>query len=128
MRSRLATIFVLCAWLFATGSQWDLVQTFAWGRMIATYTKTMPVTEAVRLTFTADNLCGICQVVAQAKQDAAPPATAATNPAEGKILLALTSTPQVILGLVELNRFSAASQTCPSADHPAPPSEPPRAA
>jgi hypothetical protein len=60
MGRRLALILTLTAWLFATGSHWDLVQTFGWGRMIAAYSKTMPLAEAIRLTFTTDNVCSIC--------------------------------------------------------------------
>jgi hypothetical protein len=59
---------MLVAWLLATGSHWDLVQTFAWGRMIATYAQAMSLGEAVKLTFTPDNLCGVCESVSAAKQ------------------------------------------------------------
>ena len=68
MRRRLPLLSLLCAWLLATGSQWDLVQTFAWGKMIATYAQTMPLKEAVRLTFTPNNMCGLCEVVSEAQQ------------------------------------------------------------
>ena len=71
MRRRLSLISLLCAWLLATGSQWDLVQTFAWGKMIVTYAETMPLTDAVRLTFTPDNMCGVCEAVSEAKQQQA---------------------------------------------------------
>lgn len=76
MRRRLPFLSLLCAWLLATGSQWDLVQTFAWGKMIVTYAQTMPLTDAVRLTFTPNNLCGLCEAVSEAQQqqtDAALP-------------------------------------------------------
>jgi len=52
----------------ATGAQWDLVQTFGWGRMIANYSKTMSLAEAVRLTFTPENMCRVCEAVSDAKQ------------------------------------------------------------
>lgn len=127
MRSRCSTIIALLAWLFATGSQWDLVQTFAWGRMIATYAQTMSVTQAMQRTFTADNLCGICKTVSRAKQEPTSTHTAPTNPADGKILLALTSPPAVIVGLVELSRFTVRSAQPYSCDRSPPLSEPPRA-
>lgn len=127
MRSRPATIVALCAWLLATGSHWDLVQTFAWGRMIATYAQTMPLARAVQLTFTADNLCGVCEVVNDARQDPAAAHAAPTNPAEGKMLLALASSTDVVLGLIELSRFPAPQPPPLSQGRPAPPSEPPRA-
>jgi hypothetical protein len=79
---------MLTAWLLATGSHWDLLQTFAWGRMIATYSQSMSLSQAVKLTFTPDNLCGLCQSVSSAKQQQEH-ATALPNEAKsfGKILL-----------------------------------------
>jgi hypothetical protein len=68
MRSKLSLILTLLAWLLATGSHWDLVQTYAWGRMIATYSQSMSVTEAVKKTFTPETMCNLCQSVATAKQ------------------------------------------------------------
>ena len=43
MRRQVSIVLVLAAWLLATGSQWDLAQTFAWGRMITTYSASMPL-------------------------------------------------------------------------------------
>ena len=63
MFRRLQLIAVLLAWLLATGSQWDGAQVFAWGKMVATYSRTMPLTAAVRLTFTPGNECDVCVVV-----------------------------------------------------------------
>ena len=75
MRHKLSLVLTLCAWLLATGSHWDVVQTFAWGRMIATYSQTMSLTQAVEKTFSAGATCGVCAVVATAKsQDSANPA------------------------------------------------------
>ena len=68
MYRRIQLSLVLFAWLLATGSQWHVVQTFAWSRMVAAYAKTMPLREAVRLTFTPDNMCGVCELVSAAQQ------------------------------------------------------------
>lgn len=85
-RSRL--IVMLLAWLVATGSHWDLVQTFAWGRMIASYSRTMPLSEAIRLTFQPETMCGVCEIVADAKSaDAEMPAP--TGQTELKLVLGL---------------------------------------
>ena len=35
MRRKLSLVLTLTAWLLATGSHWDLVQTFAYARMFA---------------------------------------------------------------------------------------------
>jgi hypothetical protein len=71
MRTKLSLILTLAAWLLATGTHWDLVQTYAWGRMIVTYSQTMSLSEAVTKTFTPETMCGICQSVATAKQSSA---------------------------------------------------------
>jgi hypothetical protein len=91
VRSRFVTLLVLAAWLLASGAHWDFLQSFAWGKMIATYSQTMPLREAVRLTFTADNLCGVCEWVADGKtrdadEDAANPFAAQ---AKAKALLVM---------------------------------------
>lgn len=133
---RLPAFFVLCAWLLASGVQWDIVQGLAWVRMTANYSRTMPINEAVRLTFRADNLCGLCEFVADNKtradardaaSDAAPAATG-DSAAKGKLLLAAAP--------VHVFRF--ASATAPewpaerfyplALGRAAPPTEPPRAA
>jgi hypothetical protein len=48
MRRKFSLILTLAAWLLATGSHWDLVQTFGWGRMIATYSQSMSFAQAVK--------------------------------------------------------------------------------
>jgi hypothetical protein len=101
MRRKLSLIAMLFAWLLATGSHWDLVQTFAWGRMIATYSQSMSLTEAVRLTFTPDNLCGICESVSAAKQQQGHDAALPTEgKAFGKILLVYQPVPVVFAPLL----------------------------
>jgi len=48
MRRQLSLILTLTAWLLATGSHWDLVQTFALGRMFASYAQSMSFTQAAQ--------------------------------------------------------------------------------
>lgn len=86
LRRRGSLIVLLFAWLLATGSHWDLVQTFAWGRMIANYSATMSVVAAVRLTFTPETMCGVCQTVSEAKQQRDSDSTLPAD-GKGKILL-----------------------------------------
>jgi len=125
MRRKLSLITMLFAWLLATGSHWDLVQTFAWGRMIATYSQSMPLAQAVRLTFTPDNLCGICESVSEAKQhqDSALPAD---GKAFGKILLVCPPSPVFFAMAPDLGRWAAADFTPPGRDGSPPPLRPPR--
>ena len=72
MRRQVFLVLTLTAWLLATGSHWDLVQTFGWGRMIVTYSRSMPLRQAIEKTFSGDTLCGVCELVqgAKSQQDA----------------------------------------------------------
>ncbi|MCC5023765.1 MAG: hypothetical protein J6386_13725 [Candidatus Synoicihabitans palmerolidicus] len=91
MRRRFALILSLVAWLFATGCHWDLVQTFAWGKRFATYAQSMSYADAARLTFTPDNLCNVCELVQDARQQTdAEGQPAPVSAGTQKILLALS--------------------------------------
>jgi hypothetical protein len=65
-------ILVFAAWFMATGSQWDFVQVFAWGKMIYNSSQIMPVADAVFNTFTPGSTCSLCRAVDQAKRSADP--------------------------------------------------------
>ena len=39
LRKKLQHICILTAWLFATGAQWDIAQTFAWAKMFSSYSE-----------------------------------------------------------------------------------------
>ncbi|MDX2186078.1 MAG: hypothetical protein SFV32_04025 [Opitutaceae bacterium] len=85
---RLHHFLVLVAWLVASGSHWDLVQTFAWGKMIAAYSEDLPLVEAVQETFNPQNLCSMCKVVRDAKEQESGMTQAGAKP-DGKWLLVL---------------------------------------
>ena len=130
MRRQLSLILTLTAWLLATGSHWDLVQTLGWGRMIATYSQSMSFTQALKRTFSAGATCGVCDAVTTAKQQETSDASAPTAPGKsfGKIHLVFApdSTPaQLILPVVF--PWSPSDQTVPRATRAAPPLPPPRA-
>lgn len=131
---RAYAIAVLFAWLLASGAQWDLLQGFAWGRMIANYSRTMPLHEAVRLTFTPDNLCGVCEFVASAKtRDVADhagddaPAPVDTN-AKAKPPLATPPEHLLVFQLLPAPAWPREDFLPDALARPAPPAEPPRAA
>lgn len=100
--------------------------------MIASYSRTMPLAEAVRLTFTPDNLCDVCAFVAEAKTRAEASGDGVDAPADpsAKAKAPLATPPEHL--------FVFASAPAPEwpAEHfspgacarPAPPVEPPRAA
>ncbi len=118
---------VLLAWLLATGSQWDLAQVFAWGQMIANYSRTMPVSEAIRMTFTQGNECGICVAVDEAKQQQDSPTTPATK-APGKILLVFQPVPVIVIIVPDSSPWPSGGQTMLGASRASPPVPPPRVA
>ncbi len=131
---RAYAITVLFAWLLASGAQWDLLQSFAWGRMIATYSRTMPLHEAVRLTFTPDNLCGMCEFVACAKTrndtdsaGADTPAPAETG-AKAKPPLATPPAHRFVFQILPSPAWPREDFDASDRARPAPPTEPPRAA
>ena len=127
MRRRLQISLVLFAWLLATGGHWHLVQTFAWGRMIVAYAKTMPVREALRLTFTADNMCGVCELVnAAQKQQPGNETLPAGSPLDAKTLLVFQPAPVPVFTAPPAGTWSLSDQTTPSAARAAPPLPPPR--
>lgn len=127
MRRKVSLIMTLAAWLLATGSHWDLVQTFAWGRMIAAYSESMPLTEAIRRTFTAENLCGVCEIVQQARQDQ-DPATPPAGKLNLKVQLAFPAVPVVVVSAPESNPWHQAAPVALGILPPPPPTPPPRAA
>ncbi|MCF3648912.1 hypothetical protein [Synoicihabitans lomoniglobus] len=126
MRQKCALLVTLTAWLFATGSHWDLVQTFAWGKMFAAYAQTMSYADAARMTFTADNLCGVCEIVVTAQQaDDDQPAPIAAG-AE-KIMLSVFDARHLVLKPVEKEVGSVYQLTVLTKYQTAPPVPPPRA-
>lgn len=125
MRRKFSLIMTLSAWLLATGSHWDLVQTFAWGQMIASYSQSMPLAQAIRLTFTADNMCGVCEVVQDARQD---PATPGAGTLDRKVQLAFEAVPVVLGAVPEVEEWLDADRLPASLVRHAPPVPPPRAA
>jgi hypothetical protein len=128
MRRQLSLILTLSAWLLATGSHWDLVQTFGWGRMIATYSQSMSFTQAVKKTFSAGTTCGVCDAVTTAKQhDADASVPTAPGKSFGKIHLVFApdSTPALLI-LPVVFPWSHSDQTIPTVTRAAPPLPPPR--
>ncbi len=126
MRQKLSLILTLAAWLFATGSHWDLVQTFAWGKMFATYSQSMSYADAARLTFTPGNFCGVCEFVADVSQDnddGSAPAQAGTR----EIQLALGQISPVIVPRIDAHRWSLSDFELPVTTGSSPPTPPPRA-
>lgn len=86
MRHRAALILTLIAWLLATGAHWDVLQSVAWGRMFVRNAATMPLADALRLTFAPGSSCSLCAVVSEARQQRTATEAPAPEP-ERKITL-----------------------------------------
>ncbi len=130
---RFFTLTVLFAWLLASGAQWDLLQGFAWGRMIANYSRTMPLHEAVRLTFTPENLCDVCIFVAEAKarshdDGGTAGQTPASSVAKAKAPLAPAPEHLFVFQVLPAPSWPRENFLPDACARPAPPTEPPRAA
>ncbi len=131
---RLSTLLVLCAWLLASGAHWDLAQGFGWARMVVNYSRTMPLEQAIRLTFSPENLCGVCEFVAEGKTRAAADGSANGAPAnpesaaKGKLVLATAPEHLFVVGSAPAPSWPAEHFLANPHARPAPPTEPPRAA
>jgi hypothetical protein len=131
---RLSTLLVLCAWLLSSGAHWDLAQGFGWARMVVNYSRSMPLDAAIRLTFSPENLCGICEFVAEGKtRDAddgsAKGATSASeSAAKGKLVFASAPEQLLVYGSAPAPSWPAEHFLANAHARPAPPTEPPRAA
>ena len=125
MRQRIAIFPLLIAWLLATGSQWDLVQVFAWGRMFAGYVSTMSVGQALEETFDADKPCPLCCAVRKAKQQenkTLPPEVRLRE----KMPLIFQAVPVLLTETPVTNRWLIHDREPLSAGRAAPPVPPPR--
>ena len=125
MSKRIQLIAVLLAWLLSTGAQWDLVQTFGWARMVSKYAQTMSLTEAVKKTFSGE-MCGVCEIVSEAKQQEHDKNVPSVGKMDAKILLVLHPVPEFIFSATESEAWSLSDTSIMSVERGAPPLPPPR--
>lgn len=86
VRQRLQLGLVFFAWFMTTGSQWDLVQVVAWGKMFTGYSAGMSLTAAAQKTFSGE-LCTLCHVAQDGrKQQESGGDTATPGKSAGKML------------------------------------------
>lgn len=64
---RLTHLIVLVAFTFSCGGHWTLFQGIAWANMIREYSKMVPLTQAVQMTFSGQYPCHICKAIADKK-------------------------------------------------------------
>ena len=124
-RGQISIVLFLC--IIATGAQWDLLQAFAWGRMMANHSRTMPLAKAVTKTFDGE-MCPICRMVANAKQQERSRSAVPEVKIGSKILLFFQAAPKVIVEAPRSVAWCPSEAPVMTVDRPAPPLPPPRAA
>lgn len=130
MLRRLQLLSVLAAWLLASGSQWDVMQVLAWGRMVAVYSQNMSVVEAVQLTFRREGMCDVCRLVESAKHQEQEQAGAVpgADQREGKVLFFQPAAGETIRVAGADERWALTHDALPPSERAAPPAPPPRSA
>jgi hypothetical protein len=125
MHSKSTYILMLSAWLLATGVQWDVVQVAAWARMFANYARVLPMRDAWELTFAAENMCGACLAVQDAKQDE----SGATTPSvvnAAKEPLVFQTTAAIVVAAPAAQTWMTAEPDWMAHERAQPPTPPPR--
>lgn len=127
MRRQACLVLTLAAWLLATGSHWDLMQTYAWGRMFVSYAQAMSLTAAAEETFSGE-MCDLCKVVQKGKQEQRAPEV----PSTARVRLPDVAPPAAVASVVSPARLPIGIVPAPvpltGRGRMAPPLPPPRAA
>jgi len=125
---RLPLVLTLVAWLLASGTQWDVVQSVAWLRMFAENARVLPLGAAVARTFSPEGRCELCGIVASAKQQREQAGdTVPGGQADQRFLLLAGSPQDVVIVAPESSPWVRTEPRFASARRAAPPLPPPRA-
>jgi hypothetical protein len=124
-RQRFSLGVTLLAWFIASGSQWDVVQVFAWARMFVANTETLSLGDAVVRTFSPEARCGLCNAVSAAKQQRDTPATPGPR-LEDKAFLVCEPVPVIVAVARPRATSQPDDQRLKSAGKEPPPLRPPR--
>jgi hypothetical protein len=124
---RLSITGALILGILATGVQWDALQVFAWGRMIAVHSQEMSLSAAVNRTFHGE-MCGICRAVAAAESQEQKQSDIPDSGPQGKILLFLQVSPRLTVAAPPRVDWEVAPSSFPENLEFAPPVPPPRQA
>ena len=127
---RLKLLLALALCVLATGAEWDVLQAFAWGRMMANYSRTEALPAAVTDAFTGQ-MCSICRMVAAAhaqeqKSTPALPSGQTQSSPKAKILLFFQRSPQVTLQTPGAIAYRPTEVRAYSQSRATPPVPPPR--
>ena len=95
MLQRFKVVVILTASFLATGSQWNVLQVFAWASMFSENVRQLPLGEAVARTFSPEARCNLCAAVSEGKQQ--QQSETALNPKfEDRSLLICEPAPQYL--------------------------------
>jgi hypothetical protein len=122
---RIQFCVAVIAGFLAADSHWDMLQVFAWGRMLYGYSQTMPIADAVQTTLAPSNMCGICRLVDRARKSQESNRSPELK-AEAKIRLFFQPVPRVILTASASAPWSPSDPTMSTTERGAPPLPPPR--
>jgi hypothetical protein len=122
-RLRLTVAVFLC--FVATGAQWDFVQTFAWGRMLVSYSRTMTVRQSIARTFSGE-MCDICRLVAGAQKSDRAHSAVPEARTDAKLFLFLQNPAAVVIDRPRATVWNPEDESALTADRSAPPLRPPR--
>lgn len=83
----LRSLVLLLAWLFATGTHWDLVQVAGWTRMWYQSAQTESVVAALDATFAPGATCELCAVADEGRAGTGPASDALLRPLGRPVLV-----------------------------------------
>jgi hypothetical protein len=124
---RVASLFLLMGWLFASGAMLDVTQVVAWSRMFSANMKTDTVIEAVENTFHTGKMCSLCKAVAKARE-ATKREAAQSNTLEVQKLILIVEDAQTFKSVREVASWSFIDHVTHYSHSEEIPVPPPRAA
>jgi hypothetical protein len=68
MFRRLASIFILVAYLFSNGGHWCVLQSIAWVNMVQDFSESVSTWQAVKMAVSGQYPCSLCKKITTEKQ------------------------------------------------------------
>lgn len=94
--------------------------------MVVKYSQTMSLAQAMKQTFSGE-MCGVCEVVNDAKRQESNKAIPQAGKMDGKLMLAIMPATEIFVGPVQPEVWSPSDSPMFSLGRSAPPLPPPRA-
>jgi hypothetical protein len=68
VRARITRAVVVLALCLSIGAHWVVLQSVAWGAMVAQYSQHVPLSQAVAQTFDGEHPCNLCKRISAAQR------------------------------------------------------------